>query len=324
MKAARVVLPISIAALVAACGTDTKGSGGGDSDTGAGTDTADTAGPDDATGDDGAGDGTAGGDTADAGTTGEDPEWSVPGDTLRTSYVSMSAYWANDIGSGTVIAAFYDQHPAPLTTATETMDECVIRTVNFGGDTGFPDYASAGTIMVSGGNEDLAMVPEAGNYTPYQSDSPLFTGGETLEVSAAGGSVPAFETSLTAPGHLTVTGPMLPIGSPYPLDRSQDLILTWEGASAGVVEVRLAGPQELPQPQTSIHCVFDVAAGQGTIPKAALDRVTLTGTGTLAVDVAAETEVVTAGWGPVNIRASVQALKANGVQYATSVTWEEP
>lgn len=167
----------------------------------------------------------------------------------------------------------------------------------------------------------MKLAHGSGGYQGWTSDVALFTGGETLTITATGAKVPAFEATLPAPAHLAMNAPVYPLGSPMPIDKTQDLVFEWSGESVGEMEIRISGPQQLPEPQTDIHCRFPASAGTGTVPAAVLSKVTLSGSGTIAADVAATREVVTAGWGPVSLRASSPALKPNGVQYSTSLTW---
>lgn len=263
------------------------------------------------------GDGTTGTDTSDV-------EFEIPADTLRTSYVSINAYSANNIGTGVAVAGFYDQSPSPLSVTTQTIGPCEVRTVHFGtgGGGGFPKYSSAGTLTIAGGAEEVKLTHGPGGYAAWQnSDVALFEGGETMTISASGAKIPPFDVSITTPAHLTMTSPIYPVGSPLDIDPTADMVFQWTGDSAGDVEIRIAGPQQLPEPQTTMQCRFPASAGTGTVPAAVLAAVSLSGTGTIAADVLTTSNTVAAGWGPISIRASMPALKSNGVQYATSVNW---
>ena len=340
---------VCLAALLAVgCGDDGSAGGtGGDGVTAGGQDAAGGVGAGDVgAGDVGAGDvgadGTAaggqdagsGGDTTRGGgpsdvTTTPDAAGTEPGkplapDTLRTAYVSATSYSFGDIFSSSVIAGFYDQTPVPLTKTEETVGPCTVEVVDFGGqDGGFPQYASAGTITFSGGSEVISLTHGPGGYGSFSTgDAALFTGGEMLVIAGSGGSdVPAFQASLTAPAHVTVDAPVYFAGQKLEPDKDSDLAFEWSGASAGEIEVTLAGPQQLPEPQTVVRCYFDAAAGAGAVPAAALGKVVLSGTGTASVRVVTRTTVETPGWGPVRIRASMPALKTSGAQWQPSVVW---
>lgn len=251
-------------------------------------------------------------------------EFTIPEDTLRTSYFVAYSYSFGSIKAASLIAAFYDQSPNPLSGSSETIGACEVRTHNFDGPSGgFPKYKNAGKLTLTGGAFPLSLSLGPGGYNSVSdSEKALFEGGETLTFAAAGGAhVPAFSVDLLTPGHVTVTAPVTIPGQKLDIDKSEALTLEWTGESAGQLEVVLAGPQQLPDPQHTIICQFGVAAGTGEIPAEALAKVALSGTGTMSVNVVSRTEHVAEGWGPVKIQADVAALKSSGAQFLPSVTW---
>src|SRR5262249_46389932 len=59
----------------------------------------------------------------------------------------------------------------------------------------------AGAITITGTREDITLTPTNENwYAAFRSEVTLFSGGEPVTISAAGGEVPAFTEVLTAPG----------------------------------------------------------------------------------------------------------------------------
>ena len=132
----------------------------------------------------------------------------------------------------------------------------------------------AGAISVNGGAERVTLVPgDSGTY-PVRSSSEdaLFVGGETLNVSAAGGDVPSFTVELAAPTSLTLTSPEIPINpTPWVIEKEDDLLLEWTGG-AGSVEVLLFTPTG------HVSCQFDAEDASGTVTSAAIQS--LSGSGT--------------------------------------------
>ena len=78
-------------------------------------------------------------------------------------------------------------------------------------DAGVVSLASAGALHVSGGAfGDAGVQIGAGNLGAYlyNTTGPMFAPGDTLTVSGAGATVPAFpKQSVVAPGAITVTAP---------------------------------------------------------------------------------------------------------------------
>lgn len=95
-------------------------------------------------------------------------------------------------------------------------------------------------------------------------DRPLVEG-ESLAVRTDGGVVPAFSAAITLPHRAQVTGPAgLLDGRGLRLGPTDDLTVTWTpGPSQVRVVLRAANDQH------TATCVFDGAAGRGTIPQAA-------------------------------------------------------
>jgi len=254
----------------------------------------------------------------------EPVDFEIPEDTLRTSYFIANSYSFGSVKAASLIAAFYDQSPNPLNGTSETVGACEVRTHRFDGpDGGFPKYKNAGKLTLSGGAFPLSLALGPGGYSAVSdSEKALFEGGETLTFAAVGASdVPAFSVDLVAPSHVTVTAPVIIPGQKLELDKTTPFTLEWSGESAGQIEVVLSGPQQLPEPQTTIICRFDVAAGAAEIPVEALAKVALSGTGTMSVNAVSRVDHVAEGWGPVKIQADIAALKSSGAQFLPSVIW---
>lgn len=132
-----------------------------------------------------------------------------------------------------------------------------------------PVAVSAGTLTISGGNlGSVAVTPDSTNAYNYTASSAMFSAGQTLVVSASGGTVPAFgPQSIVAPSMITLTAPAASGGS-YTISTSTDLSVEWTGGQAGVqlfFEGTLSG-----SPQTYFTCIWDGGLGRGTVPQAVL------------------------------------------------------
>jgi hypothetical protein len=172
---------------------------------------------------------------------------------------------------------------------------------------------NAGAITVTGARAPLSFAPtSSGPYTVYSSASALWVGGNTLTIDAAGGDVPAFKGTLTAPSPVTITSPAAT--NPVVIDRTRDFAVAWAGGGAGQVVLTLTTtPPKAGQPRTSVTCRFPVASGQGAAPAAALATLPA-GDGHLGLVVGADTELKAGNW-PVTLSATTLAVQADGSGY---------
>jgi hypothetical protein len=101
-----------------------------------------------------------------------------------------------------------------------------------------------------------------------------------LTFSAAGGGVPAFSETFCGPASATITKPAAAPGAGLTIDRASDLAVQWTGGAVGDLEIvmRDAGA---PGGSLEVRCFFTGAAGLGTVPKAALAKMSA-GTHTIA------------------------------------------
>ena len=116
----------------------------------------------------------------------------------------------------------------------------------------------AGTTLTPGANGKYPTLSETG--------VDAWSGGETLTVKSAGGEVPAFSGTLTAPAPtVTLTAPVMAPPQKTEIDRSRALAVTWSGAGAGTIVVSasaLGGGGG----SASVSCRFDATKGSGQIP----------------------------------------------------------
>jgi hypothetical protein len=115
------------------------------------------------------------------------------------------------------------------------------------------------------------IAPSKGGGYFYNTTTPIFTAGDMLGVSAAGGSVPAFSLKTVVAPSTIVLSWTQPAGDAGGLviPTEQDLTVSWTGGVAGARVVFKA--TAFPSNQTAqVACGWDATAGQGTIPAAAL------------------------------------------------------
>jgi hypothetical protein len=93
-----------------------------------------------------------------------------------------------------------------------------------------------------------------------------------LTFSAAGGGVPAFGDTFCGPASPTITMPAAAPGAGLTIDRASDLALQWTGATVGDVEVLFRDDSGAAS-TVEVRCFFTGAAGQGTVPTAALAKI---------------------------------------------------
>jgi hypothetical protein len=93
-----------------------------------------------------------------------------------------------------------------------------------------------------------------------------------LAFSAAGGAIGAFGETFCGPPPITISKPAGVPGAGLTIDRATDLALQWTSAPVGDLEFVLRDDTDLASPSVEVRCTFVAAAGQGTVPKAALAK----------------------------------------------------
>ncbi len=201
---------------------------------------------------------------------------------------------------------------SPATCETRTVGMCAARNCTTTAASRIAS-ASAGTITITGGKQAVTLTPDGkGAYAAFSDQATLWSGGETIDVSAAGADVPAFEGTLVAPAQVTVTAPAFDSALPLAIDRGHDLALAWSGGS-GTVGVTLVGPSS-DATTASLSCSFDATDRTGTVPAVLLQALPA-GTGSFAVAVG-DVRVVTAGVFSVHLDAATYALTPGGAPVA--------
>lgn len=222
-----------------------------------------------------------------------------PNGNKGTIVVSSGTYTlgANTVTSATAGASFASVSGAttPTCSAPLTFGPCLV----IGGCTGTvmigtSTAASAGQVTITGGTPTVMIAPNASNqYAGFSQSSPLWTTATTLTVSAAGATVPAFSTMLTAPAQPDFTTPTFPASTSLTIDRSTDFHVAWTGGNGGTVTLQL---QTNTAQAEFVRCIYDSSSNSATIPTAALQQVQAGATGNLAMSVTSTAQLVQGGW----------------------------
>jgi hypothetical protein len=182
------------------------------------------------------------------------------------------------VGGGEFTAAFYGSASPPPPGCTYQVSDggpCLV-TVCPGqspNDAGTVSLVSAGALTVTGGafgDAGIDIAPDnLGSYL-YNTTGPMFSPGDTLTVSAAGATVPAFTAqALTAPGPIDLTAPAQD-GGVLSVPTTQDLELTWTGGTTGAHFILGLDAVFTSGASASAVCTWDASLGSGTIPAGAL------------------------------------------------------
>jgi hypothetical protein len=188
-----------------------------------------------------------------------------------------------------------------------TVGPCSVARCDYNGGAPRTTNLSAGAITITGGMPGTITFSPLSDGSYDYSGTYSFAAGETLDVSAAGGTVPAFTASVTFPTAITVTAP-----TTGTIDRSQDLAIAWTGGDASVLAKIQEGTSDR---GVLIQCVFDASAGSGTIPAGALSDLEAVALGSggnegdLSVD-SVSIQKVSPGGLPVTVTAGSNAFSA--------------
>ena len=201
-------------------------------------------------------------------------------------------------GGTTFMAYFLEIRPGALPVVTQSqVGPC--RFVDGGwGSVNVNQFTDVGTITISGGGlPPVAMPfdPAAGAYTAWRGGT--FAAGDMITASADGpGNM--FSGAVAFPEPIVVTAPLL--SSPVNFSRSADLVVSWTGAGTAAVVVEIGS-------NISIECIFDRAAGTGTIPAAALASLRM-GSALMSIGSKNETVVNLPSGLPTTLEARKQAF----------------
>jgi hypothetical protein len=211
------------------------------------------------------------------------------------------------------------QKSGSRTCMTATSDSCsALIFAPLAGDAGMPPIADAGVISVSGGAMPIMLTPQSGGgYAPFHGMSPLWSGGEPITISAAGGERRHFAATTTAPGAATLT---MPAERPTTIARGSDLSLSWSGSGIGVVEVLLSA-SSAGMPAVEVHCRYPLAAGHGVVPAAILGNLPAGSMGALVMTTLTPQTLSAGGSWSVDVALETVAVDQSGASVSSSVTF---
>jgi len=171
---------------------------------------------------------------------------------------------------------------------TTVYGACVVYTCPSDPDAG--PAAGAGTLTFTAPSLDGGVSVDAGPTGLYElpTQSPLFSPGDPLTVTASGGAVPAFgPQGVQAPGTITLTDPM-PDGGAVDVPTSNDFGFAWTGGSEESVAILTATGMASDGSLTLARCSYVAITGEGILPSAVLLPLRGLSQGTL-------------GWGQANL-----------------------
>jgi len=211
------------------------------------------------------------------------------------------------------------QKAASRSCMTATTDSCsALIFAPAAGDAGMPALTDAGVLSVSGGAMPIMQTPQSGGgYAPFHGTSPLWSGGESITVSAAGGEVPAFAATTTAPGTATLT---MPAAHPTTIARTSDLSLSWNGSGIGLVEVLLSAAAA-GMPAVEVHCRYPLSAGHGVVPAAILANLPAGAMGAMVMTTLTPQTVSAGGSWSVDLALETVAVDQSGAPVSSAVTF---
>lgn len=199
------------------------------------------------------------------------------GDAAAFAFIDFSEV---PVGGGEFTAAFFATPPAPPAGCTTQLVDggaCLVTTcaAHAASDAGVVSLASAGALDLSGGAFGDAGVQigadNLGSYL-YNTTGPMFAPGDTLTVSGAGATVPAFPAqSLVAPDAIVVTAPAAAADAgALVISTTTDVAVAWTGGATGNRVVFTLSAFFKSGASASTTCSWDAAAGQATIPASAV------------------------------------------------------
>jgi hypothetical protein len=199
----------------------------------------------------------------------------VTGDGAAFGFIEFSQV---AVGGGQFVAAFYGTPlgPAPgCSYAVTDGGPCLVTTCpsKTPTDAGGVSLVTAGDLTVTGGafgDSGIELGPDTHGSYLYNTVGPMFSAGDTLSVTGAGATVPAFATqTLVAPGPITITAPIGDAGV-LSIPTTADLAVTWTGGTTGDRFFLNLSAFFTSGASASALCSWDATLGQGTVPASAL------------------------------------------------------
>jgi hypothetical protein len=162
--------------------------------------------------------------------------------------------------------------PAAGSCTLQRQGNCLVQDCR--GSAGALQGVSAGEVDLNdGATTVLKVLPGAPAMLYAEDDSPTapWQQGDGLQFVAAGASVPQFDLTLTAPGPVAVTRPLMTPGMPLSIDPTVDLVVAWQPTGDGVtVELlQASSPGDLAS-SLRVLCEFQGGPGRALVPTSML------------------------------------------------------
>jgi hypothetical protein len=198
--------------------------------------------------------------------------------------------------------------------------DCATSTID--GGTMAYEKVSAGPVSLAGANIPLTLTPDAtGTYEVRTGQERLWTKGASLTISAQGGEVPAFQTTLTGVGSAVVSVPAAASGSTMTISTKEPLALAWSGAEGGTMTATLSRNDANKARSVTISCSFDGAKTTGTVPASVMAMIPPGPLGSLVLMGGDNRRVDVSDW-TIYVSETVVAVTTQGTSAAWSVTFE--
>ena len=185
---------------------------------------------------------------------------------------------------------------------------------------GFGRADNAGTITIQNSAIEM-LVPDSDGLYPGVSPGVLFIPGDHIAISAGGGKVPAFQTSIDGPYPVTIISP--PSGAAIPHKLGDALLVTWQGGQTGeavMVDVIVHRFEDT----WEVRCLFNAEAGMGWVPSDLFDKLSQPtevrqSTAQVAAG-SANIQTIKPGNWMVEIRAATPALAKGGGEWSAVIS----
>jgi hypothetical protein len=200
----------------------------------------------------------------------------------------------------TVGGSFGDQEES---SSLRTDGPCVIKVALYGKSM----LVSAGAITFTyGANQSMTLAPDANGHYANVVQQFLFATGDVISVSASGGTVPAFTSSITFPAGVTVTSP-----TTLSSVSKSGFTASWNATTSPVhIQIDQFVASMASTSSTSIDCSYAGAAGAGSVsPSAMMDLVPGAGVTGVAILTLVDTQSSSGDYS-VDLGASVMGFSA--------------
>jgi hypothetical protein len=195
---------------------------------------------------------------------------------LHTQTTGDTADYALSVNFVTTAELARERAAATVTTA----GDCTATIVAVDPDAGPARRVSglnAGSITATGNRMPGSITVDYGpngdagpaNYTDERGNTKFYEDGDVITIQGVGGpDLPAFHAvSLVAPSEIALTAPTC-TGSCPSIDRTMDMLVTWENGGAGKVLVTIETVADTEV--ALVQCKFETSVGMGTVPSSLL------------------------------------------------------